>query len=161
MMKLLFFLEGLEVWFLQLLTVSPRPDVSFMFCLMCCTPPTRISHKTGTSVDAHLAECVAAQLPLRAGHSDMFHCFDGVGQDVLRRRGAANAAGSNSSSSSDGRAAGSVPTPLSVLDSWTQIVRAQRKLLRRGQGAFSSTRAISAMGSEPIPARTAQAQPAT
>ena len=92
--------------------------------------------KTGTSVDAHLAECVAVQLPLRAGHSDMFHCFDGVGRDVLRHRGAANAAGSNSSSSSDGRAAGSVPAPLSVLDSWTQIVRAQRKLLRRGQGRF-------------------------
>ena len=41
--------------------------------------------KTGSSVDAHLAELV--NLPLRSGHADFFHCYDLSAGNVLSHRG--------------------------------------------------------------------------
>ena len=133
--------------------------------LGCIVPPGQaMVGKTGTSVDAHLAQLVPDPLPLRCGHSDFFHCYDGVGRDILQHRGpgpgqdeapagrrriAARKAASSSStsSSSDG---GSTAAPCKLIH-WTNLIRRQRKLLRRGQGRYFLHRSYAEHGCKSKP----------
>ena len=118
--------------------------------------------RTGTSMDAHLAAAVG--LVARPGHMDFFHAYDGAGRTILCHRGTKkkatpaaasaaapkarnNTADSKSSSESSSSTTSSTssqnrksdqadarPKPKSPLTVWTNMIRGQRKLLRRGQG---------------------------
>ena len=85
--------------------------------------------RTGNNVDAHLAKMV--HLYFRPGHSDLFHCYDGVGRPVLSHRGDSKREDEKDSSSSS---SDENTDCTSFLEKWTRTIRLQRKFLHRGQG---------------------------